>query len=512
MKKIFTLFGLLTFTILSCNKDFIELTPPDQVSGKTFYQTEDQFRQALATAYVPLRNLLIYDMLDAEMRSDNTYYENFSVNRGDGFVQRENIADFTNSSSNGYTNGSYFACYTGISRCNMITDKIRNSAISDAAKNEIEGQVKFLRAFFYFKLVRYFGGVPLFLKEVKVADDAFLTRSTVDEVYNQIISDAKDAIGMLQPPAKFPQTGLATKGAATMLLADVYLTQKKYAEAEGLLKTLPAMGYDLNPNYADAFSTSNKNSKESVFEVQYNEGLTNGQQSNFIYQFLPRSTNTTVITGVRTDNSASGGYNIPTEDIIKAYEPGDKRLDASIAVAEGSYNQSMIFTFSANKGIINYIPVAGKVGVPYIKKYLHTHSNANNTNDNWPIYRYAESLLSLAETLNEQGKSGEALPYLNKVRNRAGLSTVTITDQTELRGIIAHERRVELAFENKRWHDLVRTGQAIQVMTNFGIALKQRVNYVPANAFALDQTKLIYPIPNNEININPKLIQNPGYF
>lgn len=512
MKKIFRLSVLLIFTVFSCNRDFIELVPPDHVSAATFFKTEEQFRQALAAAYVPLRSLLTYDVLDGEMRSDNTYYENFSVNRGEGYVHREDIADFNNTSTNAYTNGSYFACYVGISRCNMITDQIRNSTIEDAAKDDIEGQAKFLRAFFYFKLVRYFGGVPLFLKEVKVADDAFLPRSGAEEVYAQVIADAADAVKMLQPPANFPQTGLATKGSATMLLADVYLTQKKFAEAEALLRTLPEMGYRLNDNYADAFSTKNKNSRESIFEVQYNEGLTNGQQSNFIYQFLPRSTNTTVITGVKTDNSTVGGYNIPTFDLIKAYEPGDKRLDASIAVAEGTYNQSMIFTFSANKSIINYVPAAGKVGVPYAKKYLHPHTNPNNTNDNWPIYRYAEALLSLAEVLNEQGKPDAALPYLNAVRTRAGLKEVTNTGQTELRAIIAQERRVELAFENKRWHDLVRTGQAIQVMTSFGAALKEKINYVPANAFVLNENKLIYPIPNSEININPKLKQNPGYF
>lgn len=514
MKRIY-IFLSIVFTITSCKNDFIELKPKDQISGATFFQTEPQFSQALAASYVPLRTLLNYDYLFSEMRSDNTYYENYSVNRGAGYVYRENIADFTDDAANTSTGELYYACYNGISRSNAILDQIDNSSIIDAAKNDIGGQARFLRAFFYFKLVRCFGGVPLFLKQVTTAEEAFLQRSTADEVYTQIISDAKEAIKRLAPPARFPQTGLATKGSATMLLADVYLTQKKYSEAEVLLKTLTTMGYGLNPIFGDAFATTNKNSKESIFEVQYNEGLTGGQQSNFIYQYLPRSTNTTIITGVKTDNSGSGGYNIPTQDLIKSFEPNDKRLDASVGVAEGTYSSSMFFTFTAKKSIINYTPATGTIGVPYIKKYLHAHVNPNNTNDNWPVYRYSEALLSLAEVLNEQGKGTEALPYLNLVRDRAfgaGVSPITTTNQTTLRSIILHERRVELAFENKRWPDLVRTGNAVQVMTAFGAALKQTVTWVPATAFTIDQNKLIYPIPFPEISVNPKLVQNPGYF
>lgn len=515
-QKIYILVSLMVFTMASCKKDFIELAPKNQISGATFFKTETDFRQALAAAYVPLRAVMDRDYILNEMRSDNTYYQNYSVNRGSGYVYRENIADFSNESSNTLVSDFWNYCYVGVARCNDILDLIDASDITDAAKSDIGGQARFLRAFYYLKLVRAFGGVPLFVKSVKVADDAFLNRSSADEVYNQIITDAKTAASQLLPPAKFPQTGLATKGSATMLLADTYLTLKKYADAEALLKTLPGMGYGLNANYADAFSVTNKNSKESIFEVQYNEGLTGGQQSDFIYVFLPRSTDCSVITGIKSDNNtATGGYNTPTQDVINSYEPKDKRLDASIGIAEGTYDASMFFKFTANKSVVGYTPVAGVTAVPYIKKYAHAHSNVNNTNDNWPVYRYSEALLALAEALNEQGKSTEALPYLNQVRDRAfgtSVATITTTDQTALRSIILHERRVELAFEDKRWPDLVRTGNAISVMTAFGAALQQTVNYVPTGAFDVTQNKLLYPIPAAEIRINPALTQNPGYF
>ncbi|MDR6942970.1 RagB/SusD family nutrient uptake outer membrane protein [Mucilaginibacter pocheonensis] len=518
MKKIYILITILAFTAASCKKSFIDLSPNDSVSPGTFYKTESDFRQAIAAAYAPLQDLSVNDYFTSEMRSDNAHYQPYPSNRGTAYVQREAISDWVDDPTNAYTNAVYFHCYNGISRSNIVIGRLAAVNLDVNVKNDIDGQAKFLRAWNYFKLVRLFGAVPLYLKEVTNAQEAFLPRSTVDQVYTQIIADANDAIKELAPPAKFPQSGQATKGSATMLLADVYMTQKKYAEAETLLSTLPAMGYGLNAEYADAFSTTNKNSKESIFEIQFLQGTDKGTQpSNFIYQFLPRTKNTGIITTfgttvVATDNSGTGGWNTPTQDLIDSYESGDKRLDASIGIAEGTYNTSDLFTITANKSIVNYTPADGKVGVPYIKKYLHTHITANNTNDNWPVYRYSGALLLLAEAQNEQGKSGQALTNLNTVRARAGLPASTATDQANLRAVIMHERRVELAFENQRWHDLVRTGTAIPVMTAYGAKAKTIYKFLPGNAFGINNNRLLFPIPQSERELNPDLTQNPGYF
>ncbi len=515
MKKIYIKIVLLAFIALACDDGFIELVPKDSYSVASFYQTEAQFRQAVNAAYVPLRDLLDNDFLTGEMRSDNTNYEPYPTNRGTATVYREDIANFIDAPVNSYTNAVYFHCYSCIAKTNIVIERLVNSNVAAAAKADIDGQAKFLRAWNYFKLVRYFGGVPLFLTEVTKAEDAFLIRSTAEEVYAQIISDATDAINQLAAPAKFPQSGQATKGSATMLLAEVYMTQKKYYEAEKLLLTLPAMGYGLNTKYADAFSTNNKNSKESLFEVQYLEGTAVGTApSNFIYKFMVRSTNSTLITGTKT-NTSGGGLNIPTQDIIDAYEPNDERKDASIGIAEGVYNASWLMTISANKSVVNYTPAPGKVGIPYVKKYLHLpHPAVNNTNDNWPIYRYSDALLLLAEAQNEQpGKSAAARDNLNLVRIRAGLLPSTETNQELLRDIIAHERRVELAFENHRWHDLVRTGKAVSVMNAFGANLKIIAGeYLPLDSYNVNDNKLLYPIPQSERELNPGLTQNPGYY
>ena len=373
MKNKYIVLMLILFIASSCKKDFIDLVPEDSLSPETFFQTDDQLEQAVAAAYVPLRDLLVNDYHTSEMRSDNTHYIPNPNNRGTATVYRENVSDWNNDANNDYVNAVYQHCYTGISRANIVIGRTPTAAKATAeGKARADGQAKFLRAWNYFKLVRLFGGVPLYLKEVTKADDAFKNRSTADEVYTQIVADAKDAVAELLPPAKFPQSGEATKGSATMLLADVYVTLKKYKEAEELLNTLPAMGYGLNGNYADAFLTTNKNGKESLFEVQYLQGTAAGTQPNaFIFQFMPKTTTTVLITGPAFPTNTTGaGWNIPSFDLLKAYEAGDKRLDASIGIAEGVNDASFVMKISAVKSPVGYTPTPGVAYTPFIKKYV----------------------------------------------------------------------------------------------------------------------------------------------
>lgn len=505
---------LLLFVSVSCN-GFLELGPDDQVSGKNFFKTEADFKQALNAAYNPLRQVGP-DFYTSEMRSDNTHYEYNPANQGTAIYMRQDLADFTYNSSNDYVSSIYVNSYKGISRANIVLDRLPQATLSEQTRLNIEGQAQFLRAFYYFKLVRYFGRLPLYLHEVQNETDAFKQQSTVDEVYTQIILDAQAAIQKLAPPSKFPQTGEVNKGAATMLLAQVYATQKEFNKAAVLLKTLENMGYDLLRKYEDVFKTSNKNSKESIFEVQFKEGLTEGMESNFIYTFLPRCYNTAIITyGVVTNNTSNngGGWNTPTQEMIDAYETGDTRLEASIGIAEGTYDASNYFKLEADKSVINYHAPEGKVGVPYIKKYLNPHINPNNTNDNWPIYRYADALLLMAEVQNELGNTGAALPYLNRVRARAlpQADPISTTDPNVLKELILHERRVELAFENHRWFDLLRSGKSVEIMNANGVWMKKNYPYLSKTSYEINTDKLLLPIPFSEIGVNPNLQQNPGY-
>jgi len=514
MKKIYLAILLSTVVMGSCKKDFIRLNPEDSYTDGVFYQTEQQFRSAVVAAYAPLRDVLLNDYFTSEMHSDNTVYQPIPGNRGTAYVERENISDFTNTSTNAYVSATWQHSYTGISRCNIIIERLKSADLTDDVKAGLDGQAKFLRALNYFKLVQLYGGVPLSVNEVKNADDAFKPRATADEVYAQIISDARDAITELPGQTKFPQTGEATKGSATMLLAEVYAVQKKWADAETLLNSLMSMGYDLHANYGDAFLPANKNGKESIFEIQFLGGTVTGATPNALtLHFLPRSRDTKLLTTIAIDNSGAGGWNTPTTDLIQDFEANDKRLDASIGMAEGTYDASSYFNYSALKSVLNYQPAAGKIGVPYIKKYLHSPLIATTgSSDNFPIYRFSDALLLLAEVLNEQGKSAMALPPLNRVRKRAGLNDIVTTDATSLRTIILHERRVELAFENHRWADLLRTGKALTTINAFGVKIRKELLFLSSDAYVIDNHHLLFPIPQNEVALNPKVIQNPGYF
>ncbi|GAB2544072.1 RagB/SusD family nutrient uptake outer membrane protein [Spirosoma aerophilum] len=492
---------LLGIALTGCQQDFLTAVPETALSSATFFKTEADFQQAVNGAYVPLR--FIFNeraWILGEMHSDNTYY---ARNILFGAVDpTENIADFAVPTANGVTANDnvlqqYRYDYQIIARTNQVLALIDNVQFTvPATKDNLKGQALFLRAFAYFELVRYFGKVPMHLIPVVGRLDAALPLASTEEIYTQIIKDVTEATKLLPNKAK-QEAGRATSGAAKTLLANVYIVQKKWAEAETLMKDVVTNdGYTLTPDYNNAFSfsTSNKNNAESVFEVQYLEGSA-GLNGNLIYRIVPTpitAAELAPITGTSNAQSLSGeNNNIPTPDIIAAYEPGDKRKDISIGYV--TLSQSL----RENKVY------------PYIKKLARPHALHNNTGTNWHVYRYAEVLLFLAEALNEQGKTGEAATYLNQVRTRAGLAATTATSQAAMRTAIYQERRVELAFENKRWFDLVRTGRVKEVITAYGARVKANPQdyyfpkgaVPPPNAFTvLDET---YALPAVEAALTP---------
>ncbi|AWO02308.1 RagB/SusD family nutrient uptake outer membrane protein [Chitinophaga alhagiae] len=514
-----------TLLVTACKNNFLNEYPEGQLNEGNFFISTDDFKQALTGAYVPLRGAInptrgtyeagsginnIAFFMD-EMRSDNTHYDYNAKDRGGAGY--EQLADFMDEATNGVVASRYQAAYVGISRTNVILDRI--AAISfqmdEADRKMITGEAKALRAHYYFDLVRHYGAVPLHLHEVKAVSDAFLPRTGADTVYAQIIQDFTDALALLGPPAGFPQSGHVTKGMAATELALVYITRKRFADAVPLLQSVTQMGYDLLPDYASIFTPANENSRESIFEIQYKEG-TEGLQGNLIYRFIPVTPDTKAILDISYNNS-DGGWNVPSDDMMAAYELNDKRMDASVAIAEGRLDANADFVPEKIVSVVNYPgPPAGKVAKRFIRKYLHPpYTTVNNTGDNWPVFRYADVLLMLAECLNEGGAAAEALPHLNRVRARAGLPAVTTTDQAQLRAIIAHERRIELAFENHRWLDLVRTEQAIPVITAYGAYMKAHYGYLHPSSYNVNNNRLVYAIPFREMQYNKQLVQNNGY-
>lgn len=473
---------LMIIFLTACSKDFLDLKPISTATSDNFYQTADDFKNAVNGAYAGLQSggLAGNSYVFGEISSDNT------VSVASGSVTDQDEFDrFYIKTTNPFISGRWNDAYSVIARFNTILDKIGAVTMDETLKNRYIAETKFLRAVVYFDLVRTFGDVPLILKPVSTPDEGYsFGRNPVAEVYTQIEKDLTDAESVL--PVSYPAAdlGRATKGAAKSYLGKVYLTQKKYAAAAAKLKEVIDMGtYALLPSYADVFKVSNKNNKESVFDVQYKSGGA-GEGNSWPNSFAPQNSGNSVIA------FGGDGNNQPTTDIINAYEAGDLRKDVSVATS--------------------YTNAAGQV-IPdrFIKKYYDVPVAKNDNGNNIPLIRYADVLLMYAEALNEVGyqATGEAFTNLNKIRTRAGLTEKTAADiptQQAFRLAIEQERRVELAFEGHRWFDLVRTDRAITVINS----KKDQIRLVAD----LTTKNLVFPVPQSQIDINKeKIKQNPGY-
>jgi len=482
-----------------CHK-FLDIQPQTSLTSETFFKTQGDFEQAVNATYNPLREIYNNQIFyTTEMHSDNAYYyRNPQFGATDG---QENLADFAitvsnNVMTNGHVTQQYRDYYVIISRCNQVLSTIDAVDFDATVKNNLKGQALFMRAFSYFALERYFGSVPLHLTPVLTRQQAALPLSSPDSILLQVESDALAASKLL-PNKAAQEPGRATSGAAKTLLADSYMEHHKWSDAEPVLKEVVSSNdYSLIPDYKNVFSgtTDNKNNAESVFEVQFLQG-SDGLNGSLIYNMLPMPLSAAEIepiVQVSNPQDLSGeGNNAPTPDLIAAYETGDKRKAATIG-----------YVFSSGSANTNKT-------YPYCLKYAKPHAIWANTGNNVPAYRYAEVLLMLAEVLNEQGKGGEAIPYIDLVRTRAGLVGTAASSQTDLRAAILQERRVELAFECKRWFDLVRSNTFLTVITDYGNRIKadpEAYYYPPGavppnNAFSVVTAR--YPLPADEGSLSP---------
>lgn len=477
--------------VCGCKKDYLTLTPISTENSLNYFKTKDQFIQAVNGAYSPLQSIFNGSFWAlGEMRADNTSYENNTDDQSG--TNKMEIDEFRELGNNDMVQSFFSDHFTGIGRCNVILTRLPNIDLKDAVTTDrITGQASFLRAYYYFNLVRLFGSVPLVLKEVTSRDEAFAVnkRVPVEQIYAAIIADATTAIAKL--PEKYEadtDKGRATRGAARALLADVYLTTKQYDLAIAQLRPLLTSVYSLEP-YADNFNVTKENGPESIFEVQFMEGP-NGLGSDFIDTFAPFDVYDDSVTGFEINNDASNGWNIPTQDFLDSYEKGDTRREASV-------REDFVSDDSGEE-------------VPYIKKYQSPHAVRGITGSNVPVYRFSNVLLMLAECLNEKGfaANGEAFQLLNQVRTRAGLPDKTsgntnpdlnVTSQEEFRDAILQERRIEFSFENQRWFDLLRTGKATEVMKAHAAKERETKDYISAGSYS--NIRLLYQYPQRELNL-----------
>lgn len=480
---------LLLISLASCEK-FLDKAPLDSINTANFYQTKEDAVAAINGAYQPLQWPKLYNM---RIWTTDIWAGNSIVGAGGGTdgIETQDIANFVTSTDNAAALDIWRGPAPGILRCNLVLENVPGMDIDENLKNRILGEAYFLRANYYFILVRLFGDVPLITKAQTPDDDLRPVRTPAAVVYDNIISDLQKAISMLPARESYSgaDVGRASKGAATGLLAKVYLTLNDYEQTVSLCRQVTSLGYSLNQNYADNFNPLTKNSPESLFEVQYI-----GKTSYSFWDNENQASWVSTFTGPRNADFVAGGWgwNQPTQEFVNLYESGDTRKDQTV-LYEGCPafdGKDYSSTFSVTGYNLRKFLVSKEVSADY-----------DGNPANWPVLRYADVLLMEAEALCELGRTGEAYGPLNQVRNRAGLSDLDGLSQAELREAIRKERRIELAYEGSRWFDLIRYDNGAYAANFFNSIGK--TNFAPKF--------LLLPIPQKEIDANPNLIQNPGY-
>jgi hypothetical protein len=482
---VFLLLATVTITV-SCSEDFINEDPPYTIDSENYFNSEADYNKALIGAYEMLNATYINVML-GEIASDNTVSGGESATDVIGMQQ---IDEMTHNSVNANLKDVWNWTSAGVQRCNYILEFKDKTDFS--GKNQIIAETRFLRAYYRFELVKFFGGIPLKGDErFELDDEKIIPRSSIQDVYASIESDLLYAIDNLNATA--PQVGRATKGAAQALLGKVFLYQNKFAQSASVLEQIIVNNsYSLVSNYNTIFENNNENNTESVFEIQY----TDAQGASFDCLQCSKGNVAVGFNGIRNYSGPffDGGYsfNLPTQASYDAYEVGDNRRDVAILniVTWSAANNASYGTGYKHTGFYNrkYIARQGDLN--------KGDQNLTNPN-NYRAIRYADVLLMAAEAFNRSGNDTKGRDYLNLVRRRAfgdtnhdiSASGAALTD------FIWAERKLELMGEGHRFFDLVRTNKAATSITGF-----------------ISGRHELFPIPLEEIQFsNGNWSQNPNY-
>lgn len=558
---ILTLFGSLTFT--SC-EDFLTEEVRGQQNLDTYFTTADECEAYITGCYQDITcggwwNINTVWLL-SEMCSDDAWMGNTTQSQSDYI----SLAHYQgNGARNGPISNFWQYRYKGILRCNVAIDRISNTELEDKElQARLVAEARFLRGYFYFELARNFGGVPL-ITEFKMPEEIQgITRASLENTYKFIEEDLIAAAEVLPKRSEYADAdmGRATSGAALGLLGKVYLYQEKWTEARDVLqKLIPESGYtgedaqtteyDLLPNFGDVWDKDFDNSVESLFEVQYEYHAT-----------LAVGGSLSTVTGARSCGAALGdgwAWCQPTANLEAAYSEDDERREWTIIKTgcteiKGETEENFTKILNDNKEISVYDDCVEKYNLPanslvidpsghksgrIIRKYylpLNDRPEVYNTDKsplNHRILRYADVLLMYAEACNELSDDTHAQAALNRVRNRAGLSPVSVTGN-ELRHAIRNERRLELAFEQNRLYDIRRwkddNGKPViaNLMGENGSFVKWNTDPATRDAMewdnqgeASDKGKsfredrdLLFPIPLYEVTMsNGSIEQNPNW-
>jgi starch-binding outer membrane protein, SusD/RagB family len=508
-KNIVALFiAILSFAILpGCKKKFLEVPPQGQLTEEQALVDPDAANKLVGGVYNTLYSqgiMGIRMVILADIASDNA---DKGSTPDDGGFDSKDIDNFTFTPNNPNFNEVWKAHYIGITRANKALQILASSTFEATTRNRLIGETRFLRGFYYFNLVRLFGGVPKLIRVPEPSEannDEFQTRVTKADIYTVINDDLQYAVDNL-PEKGGPgtQVGRANKGMAQAMLAKAYLYQQNWQKAYDLsLAVMNSGKYDLASNYATIFREVGANNIESIFEVETGPsksptGACDAISPNFSNFQGPRAKGawSNNVGGVQYDGDLGFGLNTPSADLANAYETGDNRKAGTIIFIDPVNpitlwdgfiipNQSLVenqrYNYKAYHSPFKETLACGGVG------------DKDNKPKNIRIMRFAEVLLINAEAATHVAQ--DALTALRRVRTRANLTTTTATQAD-----IWKERRVELAMEEDRFLDLVRQGRAGIVMRANGKSF-------------IDGKHELYPIPQAQIDLSGgRLKQNPNY-
>jgi len=492
MKKInlniVLLFFALVTIVTSCKK--LDENPDSIITSTQFYKTQADAISAVNSVYSTLNSDPAGDFplygrqlnLMTENASDNQTYSPSNTN-----PDVRAMGTITYVPANSRVQKVWQQLYYGINRANIAIDNIPSIQFDTTLRARLVRESKFIRALLYFDLVRLYGDVPIILHNPNTINvqSLLVKRSPVDSVYRQIISDLTDATNL---PKSYSGSdkGRATGGAAHTLLAKVYLTRQQWPQALAQLQTVinGGYGYALFPNYYDAFQKATKNGVEHIFSVQFESNLGATNSTQYLSEsFISFNTNVWPI-DVPVDISL---YNL--------FSANDTR-------------RAVTFYTSVYNAATNKTVVFNNAYTPYFNKFvdysLTPLTVQAQSGVNYPVLRYADVLLMYAEAANEINGAPTADAYhaINQVRERAHIADLTPgLSQSAFRDSVFLERRKEFIQEGHRWFDLVRQG---------GTVLLDALHKIPAKSAASSKNTL-FPIPLVEIQLNPKLTQNPGY-
>ncbi|PDH53070.1 MAG: RagB/SusD family nutrient uptake outer membrane protein [Bacteroidetes bacterium MED-G17] len=470
--------------------DFLEIDPPYTQDAENFFERQEDYERALVGAYDLLQGSFL-NIWIGEIASDNAIAGGESVTDTEGLHEIENMS---HDAVNNELRSIWRWNYAGLTRANYILEF--KDKIDFEGKDQIIAECQFLRAYYYFQLVKFFGDVPLILDKRLGAEEAKeIERTSKSEVYRQIESDLKAAAAVL--PEVQVIKGKVTKGAARSLLGKVQLYQNKFDQAASTLDSvIQSSMYSLINDYSQLFSVANEGHSETVFDIEYS-GLEGGSYGCFI---CLEGNVAPGFQGIRQYNGPVYGdgnsYNLPTQDLYDFFDANDPRKDATVL------NLDEFISKQANPDQIEYAKGAGGHTGFYNNKYIKKQGEIGlPDNDltspvNYKVIRYADVLLMAAEAHNRKSSPNDAkaLEYLNLVRTRVGMPSIS-SNGSNLTEDIWNERRSELSGEGLRFFDLVRTGKASTEIDNF----------VPGK-------HELFPIPQVEIDLaGGNWSQNPNY-